>query len=360
VVAPDAWTLIAARAVQGLGAAILVPNSLALLSHAYPDDKSRGRAVGIWAAGASLTLTAGPLVGGGLIALVGWRWIFFVNLPIGLLGLWLTWRVANETPRAAQREVDLPGQTAAIAALGCLAGAIIEGGAIGWRNPFVIAGFAASALLALLFVLRERHAPQPMLPLSLFGNRMFSIAAMVGLLVNVAFYGLIFVFSLYFQRINGWSPFATGLAFLPMLGAVLPINLLAPRLAERIGAPQAIAMGSCIAAAGSVGLLTVAPGTSYWAMALQLVALGGGLGLLVPPLTSTLLGSVDKSRSGIAAGVLNSTRQTGSVLGVALFGSLIAQADAFMAGTHLALAISAAVLLAAAAAIWRSAAKVAQ
>ena len=358
--APDARSLIAARAVQGLGAAILVPNSLALLSHAYPDDKSRGRAVGIWAAGASLTLTAGPLVGGSLIALVGWRWIFFVNLPIGLLGLWLTWRFASETTRAPQRELDLPGQAAAIAALGCLAGAIIEGGAIGWRNPFVIAGFAVSAVLAVLFVLRERRAGQPMLPLTLFSNRTFSVAAVVGLLVNVAFYGLIFVFSLYFQRINNWSPFMTGLAFLPMLGAVLPVNLLAPRLAERIGAPRAIALGSCIAAAGSLGLLTVAPGTSYWAMGLQLIALGGGLGLLVPPLTSTLLGSVEKSRSGIAAGVLNSTRQTGSVLGVALFGSLIGQSDAFMAGTHLALAISAGLLLMAAAAIWCSGAKVAQ
>src|SRR6202051_4670295 len=122
--APNATLLIAARAVQGLGAAFLVPNSLALLSHAYGDDKSRGRAVGIWAAGASLTLTAGPLVGGGLIALAGWRWIFFVNLPIVLLGLWLTWRFATETTRAPQREVDLPGQIAAIAALGCLAGAI--------------------------------------------------------------------------------------------------------------------------------------------------------------------------------------------------------------------------------------------
>jgi MFS transporter, DHA2 family, methylenomycin A resistance protein len=139
-----------------------------------------------------------------------------------------------------------------------------------------------------------------------------------------------------------------------MLGAVLPVNLLAPRLAERIGAPLTIALGCCIAAAGSLGLLIVAPGTSYWAVGLQLIALGGGLGLLVPPLTSTLLGSVEKSRSGIAAGVLNSTRQTGSVLGVALFGSLIGQSSAFMAGTHAALVISAAVLLVAAAAIWWS------
>jgi DHA2 family methylenomycin A resistance protein-like MFS transporter len=116
--APDATVLIAARAVQGLGAAILVPNSLALLSHAYPDEMQRGRAVGIWAAGASLALTAGPLVGGGLIALVGWRSIFLVNLPIGLAGLWLSWRYASETTRSPQREIDLPGQLAAIAALG--------------------------------------------------------------------------------------------------------------------------------------------------------------------------------------------------------------------------------------------------
>jgi DHA2 family methylenomycin A resistance protein-like MFS transporter len=181
------------------------------------------------------------------------------------------------------------------------------------------------------------------------------VTAVVGLLVNIAFYGLIFVFSLYFQRINGWSPFATGLAFVPMLGAVLPVNLVAARISERIGAPQTIALGATIAALGALGLLTIGPGTSYWAVALQFIALGGGLGLLVPPLTSTLLGSVEKSRSGVAAGVLNATRQTGSVLGVALFGSLIGQQGAFMAGTHAALTISAALLLIAAALIWRSA-----
>src|SRR5207248_1368608 len=146
--APDATILIAARCVQGLAAAILVPNSLALLSHVYADDKARGRAVGVWAAGASVALTAGPLVGGGLIALVGWRSIFFVNLPVGLAGLWLTWRYAGETTRAPRREVDLPGQIAAIAALGSLAGAIIEGGSLGWHNPFVIAGFGAFAVFA--------------------------------------------------------------------------------------------------------------------------------------------------------------------------------------------------------------------
>ncbi len=354
--APSAGILIAARAVQGLGAAILVPNSLALLSHAYPDEKQRGRAIGIWAAGASLALIAGPLVGGGLIALVGWRSIFLVNLPIGLAGLWLSARYVRETTRSPQREIDLPGQIAAIAALGCLAGAIIEGGSVGWSNALVIAGFVASAVLSLLFILRERRASQPMLPLSLFAHHMFALTSLVGLLVNIAFYGLIFVFSLYFQRVNGMSAFATGLAFLPMMGAVLPVNLFAARVAERIGAPATIGTGAALAAFGCLALLGIGRGTSYWATCVQLTVIGGGLGLLVPPLTSTLLGSVEKSRSGIAAGVLNATRQTGSVLGVALFGSLVGHANGFVAGAHASLLISAGLLLVAATAIWRGAA----
>ncbi|TMJ48645.1 MAG: MFS transporter [Alphaproteobacteria bacterium] len=353
--APNAASLIVARAVQGLAAAILVPNSLALLSHAYTDDKARGRAVGIWAAGASLALTAGPLVGGGLIALVGWRSIFFVNLPIGLAGLWLTWRYASETTRSPQREVDLAGQIAAITALGCLAGAIIEAGAAGWTDSFVLAGFVASAILAALFVLQERRAAQPMLPLTLFRHRMFALTSLVGLLVNVAFYGLIFVFSLYFQRVNGWSPLATGLAFLPMMGAVLLVNLVAARVSERIGGPQTIALGAALAAVGCLALIGIASGTSYWEIGSQLVIIGGGLGLLVPPLTSTLLGSVEKSRSGIAAGVLNSTRQTGSVLGVALFGSLIGGSGAFMSGTHQSLVVSTLLMFVAGIAIWSGA-----
>ena len=342
--APTTVILIGARAVQGLGAAILVPNSLALLTHAYTDERARGRAVGIWAAGASLALTAGPLVGGGLIALVGWRAIFLVNLPIGLAGLWLTWRFAHETTASPTREIDLPGHLAAIAALGSLAGAIIEGGTLGWRNPWVMAGGVACVVLIALFIVQEGRAKQPMLPLTLFRHRMFALSALVGLLVNVAFYGLIFVFSLYFQQINGLSPFATGLAFVPMMGAVLPVNLLAPRLAERIGAPATIALGAWLAALGCLALLGTRQGTSYGALCAQLVVIGGGLGLLVPPLTSTLLASVEKSRSGIAAGVLNATRQTGSVLGVAVFGALIG-GSAFMTGAHVALVISAALLI---------------
>ena len=353
--APNSVVLIAARAVQGLGAAVLVPNSLALLNHAYPDQKARGRAVGIWAAGASLALTAGPLAGGALIALIGWRSIFLVNLPIGIAGLWLSWRYATETTRNRAREVDLPGQLLAIAALGCLAGTIIEGGALGLRNAWVVAAFAGSLLLAILFIAQERRSSHPMLPLSLFAERLFALTSLVGLLVNIAFYGLIFVFSLYFQRVNGLSPLQTGLAFVPMMGIVLPANLVAARISERIGAPAAIAVGGALAALGCLMLLPIEAGTPYFQTLAPLMIIGGGLGLLVPPLTATLLGSVDKSRSGIAAGVLNATRQTGSVLGVALFGSLVGQPETFMRGAHVSLMVSVALLLIASVVIWRGA-----
>jgi DHA2 family methylenomycin A resistance protein-like MFS transporter len=174
---------------------------------------------------------------------------------------------------------------------------------------------------------------------------MFALTSVAGLLVNVAFYGLIFVLSLYFQRINHLSPLATGLAFLPMVGAVLPMNLLAARAAERFGAPMIIAAGAAIAGAGCVALIGIEQGTSYWLICTPLLAIGAGLGLLVPPLTSTLLGSVEKARSGIAAGVLNATRQTGSVLGVALFGSLIGRANAFIPGARESLIISGVLLV---------------
>jgi DHA2 family methylenomycin A resistance protein-like MFS transporter len=215
----------------------------------------------------------------------------------------------------------------------------------------VLAGFAGFIVFAALFIAQERRTAHPMLPLSLFAHRMFALTSLDGLLVNIAFYGLIFVFSLCFQEVNGWSAFATGLAFVPMMAAVLPVNLAAARITERIGAPATIATGALIAAAGCLALLGIARGTGYWAICAQLVAMGGGLGLLVPPLTSTLLGSVEKARSGIAAGVLNSTRQTGSVLGVALFGALIGQAHAFLFGARVALIVSAALLIAAAAVI---------
>jgi MFS transporter, DHA2 family, methylenomycin A resistance protein len=343
--APALWVLILARLSQGIGAAVLVPNSLAVLNHAYPNERERHWAIGIWAAGASFSLTAGPLVGGGLIALVGWRSIFLINLPIGVAGLWLAARYADETPRTATRTLDIPGQIVAVLALGCLAAATIEGGQRGWSEPWVVAGYAAFVALAALFLAIESRSKGPMLPLTLFRQPVFAVMSLTGLLINVGCYGLIFVFSLYFQQLDHWSPWWTGLAFAPMMLAVLVTNLLAARVVGAIGARLTIAAGLAVAAASCLGLLWIGEGTSYPALCTQLVGLGAGLGLLVPPLNSALLGSVAKQYSGVASGVLNAMRQTGSVLGVALFGALLAGPAGFIGGLRMALLIAAGLAL---------------
>jgi MFS transporter, DHA2 family, methylenomycin A resistance protein len=337
--APGMTVLIGARAVQGIGAAVLVPCSLSLLNHSFPEADDRARAVGLWAAGASVALSGGPLVGGLLIASLGWRAIFFINAPIGLVGMLLTVRFAHETPRARGRGLDSAGQMAAILCLTLLAAATIQGGAHGFGHPAVEGGYALALVAGIAFLALEATRQRPMLPLGLFRSRTFSAATAIGLVANIAFYGLIFVLSLFFQRAQHLSPLQTGLAFAPMTGVVLAANLFAGRLAARVGPRLVIASGAVLMIAGTAALLGIGAGSSYQTLVAQLAAMGFGLGLIVPVMTSSLLGSVERSRSGVASGTLNTARQTGSVIGVAVYGSLIASGQV-VSGLHIALGIS--------------------
>jgi MFS transporter, DHA2 family, methylenomycin A resistance protein len=340
-ISPTIGALIAARAIQGLGAAILVPCSLALLNHAYPEDHERTRAIGIWAAGASVALAAGPVIGGVLIAAIGWRSIFFINLPIGALGIWLAWRYVEEAPKRKNRGLDYAGQILAIIALAVMAAGTIEAGRIGWTSGGALGGLSVFLIAVIAFIWVEHKGCDPMLPLSFFRNRIFSAATLIGLLINVAFYGLIFVLSLYFQQVRHYTALKTGLAFLPMTAIVLIANLSASRVSEWIGSRFTMLIGQALFAIGCFTLLGVSGSSTYIGAAFQLLAIGAGIGITVPPMTSVLLGTVEKKFSGIASGVLNSSRQAGSVLGVALFGSFIAQRGRFIDGFHLALLISA-------------------
>lgn len=343
--APDIGVLIAARAVQGVGAALLGACSLALINHAFSDETERARAVALWAAGAAVALSAGPVIGGLLIAGLGWRGIFFINLPIGAAGLWLTSRYVAEAA-SAKRRFDLSGQMTAMVALGALAWALIEGGAAGFGSLPAVAGLALAAASLAGFLLIEARDSEPMLPLGLFRRPAFAGPAFLGLLVNIAFYGLIFVFSLLFQQQDGYSALAAGLAFLPMTAAVLVANLTTRRLAGLIGARAVILAGLAAMAAGCAGLFGAGPHTPYAEIVGQQVLLGAGVGLLVPPMTSALMGSVHRSRSGAASGTLNAMRQAGSVIGVAVFGSLIAAKGQFAEGFHIALIIAVVVIAA--------------
>lgn len=350
--APDVVVVVAGRAMQGAAAALIGACSLALLNHSYTEPAARVRAIGLWAAGASAALSAGPIVGGLLIASVGWRGIFFINLPLVAAALFLTLRDAEETSRNAH-PIDGVGQIAAVVGLAALAGGLIEGGALGFADPLVLGLLAVGVVALVVFVCWEGRAPHPMLPLPLFRRPNFAAPAALGFVVNITFYGLIFVLSLYFQRIQGGSALRAGLSFLPMTAVVLVTNLSAGRLQPIIGPRRVILIGLVAMACGCAGLLLTARATPFPGLVAQLVLLGGGLGLLVPPMTSTLLGSVDRARSGVAAGTLNSSRQAGSVLGVAVFGSLVAQDAHFMSGFHIALVISLGVVVIAAGLAWR-------
>jgi DHA2 family methylenomycin A resistance protein-like MFS transporter len=335
--------LIAARAVQGAGAALLGSCALALLNHSYADPGERTRAVGRFVAGASAALSGGPVVGGLLIAAFGWRAIFFINVPLGAVGCWLALRYAAETDRSAARRVDTAGAALATVALAGFAASVIEAGSFGFASPWVLGGLGCALAAAVGFVAVEARAAAPMLPLSLFRRPGFVAPVTIGFLVNVCFYGLIFLFSLLFQAQHRMSALSTGLAFLPMTAAILGANLISGRVTAAIGSSRAILAGLTALTAGCAGLLWASPHTGYLAMLGQQILLGGGLGTLVPPMTSVLLASADRSRSGVTAGALTAFRQAGSLLGVALFGSLAA--TDFYGGFRTSLIISVVILI---------------
>jgi MFS transporter, DHA2 family, methylenomycin A resistance protein len=213
--APSVRVLVGARAVQGLGAALLVPSSLALLRGAYRDPAERARAVGAWGAVAGIGAASGPVLGGLLVALASWRAVFIVNVPVGLLAMRLSRRHLPPAGERSYAGFDPPGQVLGVLTLTLLTLGLIEGGSAGWGSPLSLVGLIGFGLALVAFVAVERRSREPMLPLSLFGNRTFSGASFVGLAINLGFYGQLFAMSLYFQRVRGFSALQTGLALLP-------------------------------------------------------------------------------------------------------------------------------------------------
>jgi DHA2 family methylenomycin A resistance protein-like MFS transporter len=334
-VAPTAGVLVGARLVQGVAAAMLVPSSLALLRAAYPDAARRARAVGLWGSIAGIAAAGGPLVGGVLVAGISWRAVFFLNVPVGLAALALAARRVPADRGRRDGGLDLPGQLAAMLALAALTFALIEAGPRGWTSPPVVAGFAAFAAALPAFLLIERRAPSPMLPLRLFRNSTFSGATAIGLAINLGFYGQLFVMSLYFQHVRGYSALLTGLALLPEGLLVALSSLVSGRVTARLGPrpPMAIGLG-----AGALGLSLLAVaggGTPYLLLVPGLVLTGFGISFTMPAATAATIEAAPGHQAGVASGVLNASRQVGGAIGVALLGTLVA-AGAMHAGLALA------------------------
>ncbi|MFD9358921.1 MFS transporter [Streptomyces sp. NPDC060031] len=347
--------LVIARILQGVGAAMIVPSSLSIVNKSFPDPAERTRAVSLWAASGGLALALGPVVGGVLISQFGWRSIFFVNVPIAAAGVWLTQTSAPRTGGAAAgraaRSFDVPGQLLAIITLGALTGAVIEANGLGWGAPLVIGCLVAFVLALAAFIAVERRSTDPMLPLTLFKRGAFTATSLIGVLVNFSFYGLIFVYSLFFQKAWDYSPIVAGLAFLPMTATIMIANLACGPLVKRFGSRTVLISGSTLAALGYLTMLPAVGSASYPALVAQFLVAGAGIGLVVPAMTNAMLSAVDPGNAGIASGVLNASRQIGGLIGVAVMGILVGAAtpgDAFLSGLRAALVLAAVALAAAA------------
>jgi MFS transporter, DHA2 family, methylenomycin A resistance protein len=342
--APSVPVLVGARVAQGLGAALLVPSSLALLRAAYQDTAERARAVGAWGAVAGVGAACGPILGGLLVAVADWRAVFIVNVPVGLLAAWLSSRhlpAAGERTRAG---LDPPGQALGIATLTLLTLGLIEGGSAGWSSPLSLVGLIAFVPALVAFVAVEHRASEPMLPLGLFRSRTFSGASFVGLAINLGFYGQLFAISLYFQRVRGFSALETGLALLPEGGFVALASMLSGRLTGRTGPRLPMLVGLICGAAGFAGLIAAGRSTSYLVLVPGLVAAGFGMAFTMPAATAATIESAPADRAGIASGVLNAGRQAGGAIGVALLGTLLA-GSSFVPGLHVAMGVSAGAFL---------------
>jgi DHA2 family methylenomycin A resistance protein-like MFS transporter len=352
--APGPLALDLARALQGVGAALLVPSSLSILNFAYAHDKKQlAKAIGWWTAAGGVSIAAGPVVGGLLLSSAGWRSIFWVNVPICVAGFLLTCAVVPRTHgKHAVRSFDLPGQVLAVIALAALIGAVIEGPSRGWSDPLVLAAMACAMLAGAAFVLVERQAHSPMLPLRLFSSASFSAATLFGVLVNFAYYGVIFILSFYLQRVRGFSAMETGLAFLPLTGTFILSNIASGWLSARVGLRIPMILGGLIGATGYalLGMLGVSHSASFYQMLPGLALIPAGMGLAVPAMTTSILSSVERQQAGIASAVLNTARQVGGAMGVAVFGALVAAAsgDQVITGVRSAMAISCALLVVAA------------
>ncbi|MFM0617427.1 MFS transporter [Paraburkholderia nemoris] len=346
--APGIWVLIAGRVLQGIGAALLVPCSLALLTQTYPNGTARAKAIASFSGWGGVALVIGPLVGGLLVTVFDWRSIFLVNVPFGLAGIWLTLRTGHQATEHGSRRIDLAGQSSLAIAIILMTTALIEGAKLGWGSTWVIAAFAIGLVSACAFIVIERRSRSPMLPLHLFSNSTFSLICYVFLSGATAFFGMLFVLSLFFQQGRGYTPLQTGFALLPLSVGVVIGNTASGKLVSRFDPLRLMLMGSGIRLIGFTTMIFAGTEISRPVIEAQLLLVGLGAGLGSPMSTSIFMSTVGRSYTGIASGIARSTGQVGSAFGIAIFGSLLPAAhdssEALSVAAFLAAAVTASIL----------------
>lgn len=334
-------TLIIFRFFQGVAAAMMVPTSLALINAAYENPQERAKAIGIWAGVGGIAAASGPILGALLATALGWRGIFLINIPVGLIGIWLTKKYVISTHiKKTTPHFDLWGQVLSILSIAALSFGLIKAGSIGWGSAIVIGSLLIFVVLFCIFLLAEHRSASPMFPLNFFAHKTFSAAIAVGMILNISFYGELFLLPLYFQQIRDYSVLATGFALLPMTGVVAIASYLSGKVTSHIGAKLPMQIGLAVGAIGFLSLLILdRDGPSYWILILPLAALGFGIAFTMPAATVAVVHSVPANRAGVASGILNASRQIGSLLGVAIFGALVASGQ-FIQGMHYSLMIA--------------------
>ncbi|MDR6978372.1 EmrB/QacA subfamily drug resistance transporter [Streptomyces sp. 3330] len=322
--APSLGALVAARAVQGVGASMLSPVALAIVVNAMPDPRERARAIGVWASVFGLSMAAGPVTGGALIAAFGWRSVFWINAPVVVTALVLVAVFVPESRAERVRRVDLPGQVLLTVVLGLFVGVLIEGPGIGWLSPAALTGYALIAAATAGFVLVELRRDDPLMDLGLFRRPAFATAVLGAVAVFVALNTSLLLNTLYLQHARGWTPLASGAATLPMaLGAAL----CAPwsgALVGRLGPRRPLILAGAFTAAGGLCLVHLGQDTSVPLILLAHLLIGVGFGFANAPLTNTAVSGLPRSRSGVAGAITSTARQVGAAVGIAVAGGLVA------------------------------------
>jgi EmrB/QacA subfamily drug resistance transporter len=324
--AGGAGMLIGARTAQGIGAAMMNPATLSIITTTFP-PRQRGTAIGIWAGVAALALAIGPLIGGVLTEHLGWSWIFFVNVPVGAVGV-LAARLFIDESRDTSHEqrLDFPGLLSSGVGLFALTFALIEANrpGWGWTSPQILALFGVAIAASSAFVLLERHQRLPMLDLSLFRNATFSGANAVMLLVGLAMFGVFFFVSIYMQTVLGYSPTQAGAAFLPMTILIILVAPQAGRFSDRVGPRWLMAAGMSLVTVSLLLFSRLGIGSSFWTLLPALVSGGFGMALAMSPTTAAAMHAVPPAKAGVGSAVINSMRQVGGSLGIAVMGAIVA------------------------------------
>ena len=350
--ASSSEALIAARVAQGVGAALMSPATLSIIAVTFP-PRQRGTAIGIWAGTSALALALGPLIGGLLTEHASWNWIFFVNVPIGVLGIAASFLLIDESRDESHERLDLPGLATSGIGLFALTYGLIEANNYGWGSVRIVGAFVVAAVSLTAFILLERRQHAPMLDLTLFRNRTYVGANLAMLLVALAMFGVFFFVSLYMQNVLGYSAVEAGAAFLPMTLLIIVIAPLAGRASDRWGSRWLITGGMVLLAVQLAYFSQLSDDATFWVLLPALVLGGFGMSMTMTPSSAAAMRAVPVEKAGIGSAVLNACRQVGGSTGIALMGAIMASrltspptTASFMDGFELALIVGSVIALA--------------